>query len=67
MKEKDFADFLREIVRTMEGDEMVEKLDHLVKLQKEMNELMGNQKELPAKLIDEWNGIIRELYPEGRE
>ena len=67
MKKEKFADFLREVVRTAEGDEVVERLDRLVSVQKEVWKLMNNQKELPAELVNEWNNTIRELYPNGHE
>lgn len=67
MKKENFADFLREVVRTAEGDEVVERLDRLVSVQKEVWKLMNNQKELPAELVNEWNNTIRELYPNGHE
>lgn len=67
MGERGFVDFLREIVRTAEGDEVVKKLDRLAQVQKEMWDLMNNQEELPAELVNEWNNTIRELYPKGHE
>lgn len=67
MNERDFVSFLREIVRTMEGDGTVEKLDRMAGIQKEVFTLMNDQKELPEELVKEWNNTVRELYPEDRE
>lgn len=60
----DFTDFLREIARSIGGDECVEQLDELGDICIEVERKMRMNALIPQDKIDRYNELVKKLYPE---
>jgi hypothetical protein len=60
----EFTDFLREIARSIGGDECVEQLDELADICTEVEKKMRMNALIPQDKIDRYNELVKKLYPE---
>lgn len=60
----DFTDFLREIARSIGGDEAVEQLDELSDIHIEIEKRMRANALIPQEKVDRYNELVKKLYPE---
>lgn len=61
--EEKLLEFIREMVRNAEGDELVEKLDKLAGIAATIEKHLRSADPIPKEEFDGYNAIVKELYP----
>lgn len=61
--EEKLLEFIRELVRSAEGDNVVDKLDKLADIAIVIEEHLRNADPIPKEEFDGYNAIVKELYP----
>lgn len=59
-----FLEFLKELVRTTEGDDVVDKLDKLADIAATIEAHLRDADPLPKEEFDQYNKLVKELYPQ---